>query len=60
MKEVLSTPLKGAKELTKVTMTDKRWLANDGWTKMSKNVNGTEIHYVYNKKTGQFDDFKFK
>jgi hypothetical protein len=60
MKQVLSDPLKGATELTKVTMTDKRWLAEDGWVKMSQNVNGIEIHFVYNKKTGQFDDFKFK
>ncbi|MFC6332754.1 hypothetical protein ACFP56_08980 [Paenibacillus septentrionalis] len=60
MKQVLSDPLKGATELTKVTMTDKRWLAQDGWVKMSQNVNGTEIHFVYNKKTGQFDDFKYK
>ncbi|MCX7570491.1 hypothetical protein OS242_11010 [Tumebacillus sp. DT12] len=60
MKEVLSDPLKGATELTKVRMTDKRWLAQDGWVKMSKNVNGTEIHFVHNKTTGQFDDFKYK
>ena len=60
MKEVISNPLEGAKQLKSVTMTDKRWLADDGWVKMSKNVNGTEIHYVYNTKTGEFDDFKFK
>lgn len=41
-------------------MSDSRWLVNDGWVKMSKNVNGIEVHYVYNTKTGAFDDFKFK
>jgi hypothetical protein len=60
MKEVLSNPLKDSKELTKFTMNDKRWSAKDGWVKMAKNVNGVEIHFVYNKKTKQFDDFKFK
>ena len=60
MKEALSDPLAGAKELKSVTMTDPRWLAQDGWVKMSKNVNGIEIHYIQNTKTGAFDDFKFK
>jgi hypothetical protein len=60
MKEVLSNPLQGAKELTSVTMTDPRWLAQEGWVKMSKNVNDIEIHYIYNKLTAVFDDFKFK
>ncbi|MFB5764063.1 hypothetical protein [Paenibacillus medicaginis] len=60
MKEVLSVPLNSAKELKSITMTDSRWLSKDGWVKMSKNVNGIEIHFVYNAKTGAFDDFKFK
>jgi len=60
MKEVLSNPLQGAKELESITMTDQRWLVQDGWVKMAKNVNDVEIHYVYNKTTGAFDDFKFK
>jgi len=60
MKEALSNPLAGAKELKSVTMTDLRWSAKDGWVKMSKNVNGVEIHYVRNIKTGMVDDFKFK
>ncbi len=60
MKEVLSNPLSGAKELGLITMTDPRWLAEAGWIKMSKNVNGVEIHYVYNKIIKAFDDFKFK
>lgn len=60
MKEVLSNPLNGAKELKSVTMNDTRWPVEDGWVKMSKNVNGIEIHFVHNTKTGALDDFKFK
>jgi filamentous hemagglutinin len=41
-------------------MTDIGWPASQGWIKMSKNVNGVEIHYVYKTKTNVFDDFKFK
>ncbi|WP_344108447.1 hypothetical protein [Kribbella alba] len=40
-------------------MTDPRWPGSDGWVKMTQNVNGTEIHYVMNRGTGQVDDFKF-
>nr|WP_262417060.1 DUF637 domain-containing protein [Providencia rettgeri] len=43
-----------------VVMTDKRWPGTEGWVKMSQNINGIEIHYVRNKKTGAVDDFKFK
>lgn len=50
---------RGAKELT-IPMTYKRWPSELGWIKMTKNVNGIETHYVYNKNTQQFDDFKFK
>jgi len=32
----------------------------DGWVKRAQNVNGVEIHYVENVKTGQKGDFKFK
>ncbi len=46
-------PLKGG-------MTDSRWPATDGWVKMRHNVNGVEIHYVRNTRTGEVDDFKFK
>jgi hypothetical protein len=64
MHEVQSNPLKNAKELP-IKMTDPRWLSEDGWVKMQKNIklaNGETIsvHYVYNKLTGSFDDFKFK
>ncbi|WP_431154870.1 hypothetical protein [Bacillus mycoides] len=58
MKEVKSCP-KG-KELKSIPMTDPRWPKEDGWVKMEHNVNGVEIHYVKNTKTGEFDDFKFK
>jgi len=34
-------------------------LAADGWVKRAQNVNGVEIHYVENIKTGQVLDFKF-
>ncbi|PJO45644.1 hypothetical protein CQ054_22725 [Ochrobactrum sp. MYb29] len=43
-----------------VPMTDKRWPAQQGWVKMAQNINGVEIHYVRNVRTGQVDDFKFK
>jgi len=34
--------------------------AKDGWVKRAQNVNGIEIDYVENTKTGQTIDFKFK
>uniref|UniRef100_UPI0036F25431 hemagglutinin repeat-containing protein n=1 Tax=Enterobacter agglomerans TaxID=549 RepID=UPI0036F25431 len=43
-----------------IPMTDKRWPREDGWVKMAQNINGVEVHYVRNTKTGQVDDFKFK
>ena len=66
MKEVFKDPLKGAKDLSTlkkpIIMNDTThgWLAKDGWVKMARNVNGVEIHFNYNTKTGVFDDFKFK
>jgi hypothetical protein len=33
--------------------------AADGWVKRTQNVNGVEIHYVENTRTGQVTDFKF-
>lgn len=41
-------------------MGDPRWHQNDGWVKMHQEVNGVEIHYVYNTRCGCYDDFKFK
>ncbi|PHB04910.1 hypothetical protein COE81_19770 [Bacillus wiedmannii] len=58
MKEVKSNP-QGI-VLTRIPMTDPRWPREDGWVKMVHNVNGVEIHYVKNTRTGEFDDFKFK
>lgn len=60
MQEVLSNQLEKALELRSITMTDQRWLAQDGWKKMSRNINGIEIHFVYNPTQMLFDDFKFK
>ena len=64
MKQVMSNPLEGAKEATKLKMTDPRQPASEGWVKMESVVeyNGgkTTIHFNYNKVTGKFDDFKFK
>lgn len=65
MHQVRSNPLNGARDLSQldrnpIIMTDSRWPASKGWVKMSNNVNGIEIHFVYNKITGAFDDFKFK
>ena len=62
MKEVKSNPLKDATDLSasgKFVMNDVRWPASEGWVKMSKNVNGVEIHFLYNKIKHVFDDFKF-
>lgn len=37
---------------------DPRWPASEGWTKRAQNINGVEVHYQYNPKAGQIDDFK--
>jgi hypothetical protein len=59
MEEVMANP--GGKQLPiKMTDTKNNLLAEDGWVKMAQNVNGVEIHYVKNLKTGQVVDFKFK
>jgi hypothetical protein len=60
MKQVMSNPNAGKPLPIKKGMTDPRWPAAEGWVKMSQNVNGVEIHYLKNIKTGAFDDFKFK
>ncbi|WP_437435429.1 pre-toxin TG domain-containing protein [Bacillus pseudomycoides] len=57
MKEVMSNPQ--GTILTKVPMTDPRWPQEEGWVKMAQSVNGVEIHYDKNLKTGEYDDFKF-
>jgi intein/homing endonuclease len=59
MEEVMANP--GGKQLSlKMSDTKNNLLAEDGWVKMVQNVNGVEIHYVKNTKTGQVLDFKFK
>ena len=73
MKEIMSNPnpkLNGATILD-LKMTDKRWLAEKGWVKVTKTVRpvkatkgmkkpkGIEIHYLWNKILNVYDDFKF-
>ncbi|MEV6957521.1 hypothetical protein [Streptomyces sp. NPDC051183] len=41
-------------------MKDPRWPAEDGWVKKEMKVKGVEVHYVYNERTMQAQDFKFK
>lgn len=36
------------------------WVAADKLVKMSQNVNGIEIHYIYSSVLNAFTDFKFK
>jgi X-X-X-Leu-X-X-Gly heptad repeat protein len=67
MKEVLADPMHDATSVP-IKMTDAgRWEDKDGWVKMQrifkssdKNQKNITIHFVYNTKTRQFDDFKFK
>jgi hypothetical protein len=59
MEQVMSDPLANALSI-KSPMTDPRWLGSAGWEKWAANVNGVEIHFVYNPLTGEYDDFKFK
>ncbi|UBB14046.1 VENN motif pre-toxin domain-containing protein [Pantoea eucrina] len=58
IEQALSNPETGRQ--LPIPMTDKRWPREEGWVKMAQNINGIEIHYVRNTKTGQVDDFKFK
>jgi RHS repeat-associated protein len=58
MEQAMSNPQGGIR--VPITMTDPRWPTNQGWIKMSQNINGVEIHYVLNKLTGIAEDFKFK
>jgi hypothetical protein len=59
MEEAMSNPGAG-RALQNITMNDARWPTADGWVKMRQNINGVEIHYVRNTRTGAVDDFKFK
>jgi len=60
MEQVMSKPI-GITPPRMPAMSDTKngWLAQDGWVKRAQNVNGVEIHYIENTKTGQFLDFKF-
>lgn len=65
MDHVLDNPLDGATEFTSIKLSDSRWHHSDGWVKMERKLKTKEgqnvvIHFVYNKKTKKFDDFKFK
>jgi len=57
LEHALATAAEG-RELP-IRMSDPRW-AEQGWVKMAQNIDGVEIHYVYNPRTGAMDDFKFK
>ena len=59
MEQAMSDPKAGG-IMEHLTLTDPRWLCGDGWVKMYQNINGVEIHYVFNAITGAVDDFKFK
>lgn len=60
MEQVKSAPDYG--KILPIIMNDVKngWMADDGWVKMSQNVNGVEIHYIKNTLTNEFADFKFK
>jgi RHS repeat-associated protein len=61
MREVKSNP-SGTTSPRMPPMSDAKnnLYAADGWVKRTQNVNGVEIHYVENTRTGQTIDFKFK
>jgi RHS repeat-associated protein len=58
MRQARSNPAAGTQ--VPIQMTDSRWPAERGWIKMQQQVAGVKIHYVYNTRTGQSADFKFK
>lgn len=63
MKQIVSNPLENATSVP-IKLTDSRWLAEEGWTKMQRIIttsNGEKIivHFNYNTITKLFDDFKF-
>jgi hypothetical protein len=58
MKQAMSNPAAGRK-LVDVPMTDPYFLASEGWEKRAQNINGIEIHYVYNPSLEEATDFKF-
>lgn len=61
MEEVKANPLGVTPpRMPKMSDTKNGLRAEDGWVKRTQNVNGVEIHYVQNVRTGQIVDFKFK
>ncbi|MGF1467078.1 MAG: RHS repeat-associated core domain-containing protein, partial [Sandaracinaceae bacterium] len=62
VEQVISNPTAG--RVLPIRMTDSRWLASDGWVKMSQFVNSggragpIQVHYVLNTITGAIDDLK--
>ncbi|MBC2826890.1 hypothetical protein EYY47_03600 [Enterococcus faecalis] len=58
MYEAMANPGNG-REL-KGKNTDPRWPAKEGWKKTTQHINGVEVHYQYNPKTGAIDDVKIK
>jgi len=61
MEQVMAKP-EGLTPPRMPTMNDAKngLYAKDGWVKRTQNVDGVEIHYVENTKTGEIIDFKFK
>nr|WP_245809176.1 VENN motif pre-toxin domain-containing protein [Acinetobacter populi] len=61
MEQVKNNPQgKTPPRMPKMSDSKNNLYAEDGWVKRAQNVNGVEIHYVENTKTGQTIDFKFK
>jgi filamentous hemagglutinin len=58
MEKAQSDPEAG-EQITRITMGNPLWPAGQGWVKMRQNVNGIEIHYVWNPGTKEVDDYKF-
>jgi RHS repeat-associated protein len=62
IEQVISNPTAG--RILPIRMTDSRWLASEGWVKMSQFVNSggragpIQVHYVRNTITGVIDDLK--
>jgi RHS repeat-associated protein len=59
MESARSNPLAGQPVNLKGGMKDSRWPASEGWVKMRQRIDGVEIHYVRNTRTGATADWKF-
>lgn len=57
VEQAISNPQAG--RTLDIPITDSRW-PEEGWVKKAQNINGVEVHYVYNQNTGEIDDFKIK